>query len=170
MYVYILTNDKQQRARSRLQPNRPANRCRCLLVSAKGETGWRCCQKHTGIVQSSLRSSSATSCSMPKVSSKETASSKISYLWYRVSSVSVLSYICGAFSECPDCRGPTPWQPSLKILSVFATEGFAVSLVVRSHRQKLDRMAPVLAFDPRVGRTVVQHLGLHSGRRDVRFP
>ena len=53
MYVYILTNDKQQRARSRLQPNRPANRCRCLLVSAKGETGWRCCRKHTSVPQSS---------------------------------------------------------------------------------------------------------------------
>ena len=51
--IYILTNDKQQRARSRLQPNRPANRCRCLLVSAKGEIGWRCCRKHTGVPQSS---------------------------------------------------------------------------------------------------------------------
>ena len=53
MCIYILTNDKQQIARSRLQPNRPANRCRCLLVSAKGETGWRCCRKHTGVPQSS---------------------------------------------------------------------------------------------------------------------
>ena len=93
--------------------------------------------------------------------------SKISYLLHTVPSV--LWYRCGVFPGCPDCRGPTPWQPSLKILSVFGTEGVAVALVVRPYRQKLDRMAPVLAFDPCVGRAVVQHLGLHPRRRDVRF-
>ena len=33
--VCILTNDKHNIARSRLQPNRPANRCRCLFVNAQ---------------------------------------------------------------------------------------------------------------------------------------
>ena len=81
---------------------------------------------------------------------------KISYLWYKVSS---LWYICGVFPECPDYCGPTPSQSSLKILS----------LVLRSHYQELDRMTPVLALDPCVGRTVVQHFGLHPCCRNVQF-
>ena len=43
-------------------------------------------------------------------------------------------------------------------------------LVVRSHRQELDQVTPILALDPCICRTIVQHLGLHPCRRDVWFP
>ena len=62
--VYLYINKQQQtKSTNRLQPNRPANRCRCLLVSAKGDIGWRCCQKHTGVPQSSA--------SLPETCTKE---------------------------------------------------------------------------------------------------
>ena len=63
MYIYINKHQQTNLSTNRLQPNRPANRCRCLLVSAKGEMGWRCCRKHTGVPQSSA--------SLPKTCTKE---------------------------------------------------------------------------------------------------
>ena len=50
MYVCISKNDERiNRARERLQPIRPANRCRCLIVYARKGIQWRCCRKHTGV-------------------------------------------------------------------------------------------------------------------------
>ena len=52
VYVYINQRQTDNEVHEWLQPNRPANKCQCLFVSAKGEIGWRCCRKHTGVPQS----------------------------------------------------------------------------------------------------------------------
>ena len=63
--ICVLTNDKKTtECTNRLQPNRPANRCRCLFVCAPKGIGWRCCRKHTGVPRSSA--------SLPKTCREET--------------------------------------------------------------------------------------------------